>query len=147
MDIILLHDVELLGTAGDIIAVKPGYARNFLFPRRLALRASKRNLAIADERKRNAEKRRTHDDKINQEFATQLKDLEITFEVQVGDEEKMFGAITTNDIHKQLVDKGINIERHRIELVDSIKSLGIYHVPVKVSLDLKPELKVYVIKA
>jgi large subunit ribosomal protein L9 len=147
MEIILLHDVELLGTAGDIITVKPGYARNFLFPRRLALRASKRNLAIADERKRNAEKRHAHDDKINQELANQLKDLEITFEVQVGEEEKMFGAITTNDIHKQLVEKGINIERHQIELVESIKALGIYHVPVKISSDRNPELKVYVIKS
>jgi len=147
MEIILLHDVELLGTAGDIITVKPGYARNFLFPRRLALRASKRNLAIAEERKQNAEKRHAHDDKINQELANQLTDLEITFEVQVGEEEKMFGAITTNDIHKQLVEKGIDIERHRIELVESIKALGIYHVPVKVSSDRKPELKVYVIKS
>lgn len=147
MDIILLHDVESLGTAGDIINVKPGFARNFLFPRRLALRASKRNLAIADERKLNAEKRRAHDDKINQELANQLKDLEMTFEVQVGDEEQMFGAITTNDIHKQLIDKGINIDRHQVALGEPIKALGIYHVPVKVSLDLKPELKVYVIKA
>ncbi|MFQ6678386.1 MAG: 50S ribosomal protein L9 [Fidelibacterota bacterium] len=147
MDIILLHDVESLGTAGDIIAVKPGYARNFLFPRRLALRASKRNLAIAEERKQNAAKRKDHDEKINQELANQLNDLEITFEVQVGEEEKMFGAITTNDIHKQLVEKNINIERHRIELADSIKALGIYHVPVNVSTNLNPELKVYVIKS
>ena len=77
MDIILLHDVESLGTAGDIVTVKPGYARNYLFPRRLALRASKRNLAIADERKRNAEKRHAHDVKVNQELSDQLKDFEI----------------------------------------------------------------------
>lgn len=100
MDIILLKDVDTLGTAGDIVNVKPGFARNFLFPRRLALRASKRNLAIADERKRNSEKRLKHDAKINHELADQLKDLEMTFEVQVGEEEKMFGAVTTNDIHK-----------------------------------------------
>ncbi|MBC8323512.1 MAG: 50S ribosomal protein L9 [Candidatus Marinimicrobia bacterium] len=147
MDIILLKDVDTLGTAGDIVNVKPGFARNFLFPRRLALRASKRNLAIADERKRNSEKRRVHDDKINLELAGQLKDLEMTFEVQVGEEEKMFGAITTNDIHKKLEEKGVVLERHRIELQESIKSLGIYHVPVRVSAELKPELKVYVIKA
>jgi large subunit ribosomal protein L9 len=147
MDIILLQDVDLLGTAGDIVNVKPGFARNFLFPRRLALRASKRNLAIADERKRNSEKRRAHDMKINLELSDQLKDLEMTFEVQVGEEEKMFGAVTTNDIHKKLDEKGIVIERHRIELNESIKALGIYHVPVRVSADMKPELKVYVIKA
>lgn len=147
MDIILLQDVDTLGTAGDIVKVKPGYARNYLFPRRLALRASKRNLAIADERKRNAEKRRAHDEKLNLVLVEQLKDLELTFEVQVGEEEKMFGAVTTNDIHKQLEEKGIVIERHRIELNESIKALGIYHVPVRVAAALKPELKVYVIKA
>lgn len=147
MDIILLQDVDVLGTAGDIVNVKPGYARNYLFPRRLALRASKRNLAIADERKRNSEKRRAHDEKVNQELSDQLKDLEMTFEVQVGEEEKMFGAVTTNDIHKKLEEKGIAIERHRIELTESIKALGIYHVPVRVSAKMKPELKVYVIKA
>lgn len=146
MDIILLHDVESLGTAGDIVTVKPGYARNYLFPRRLALRASKRNLAIADERKRNAEKRHAHDVKVNQELSDQLKDFEMTFEVQVGEEEKMFGAVTANDIHKKLDEKGISVERHQIDLEDSIKALGIYHVPVRVSSDMKPELKVYVIK-
>jgi len=147
MDIILLQDVDILGTAGDIVNVKPGFARNFLFPRGLALRASKRNLAIADERKRNSEKRRAHDMKINLELSDQLKDLEMTFEVQVGEEEKMFGAVTSNDIHKKLEEKGISLERHRIELSESIKALGIYHVPVRVSADMKPELKVYVIKA
>lgn len=147
MEIILLQDVDTLGTAGDIVTVKPGYARNYLFPRRLALRTSKRNLAIAEERKRNAEKRIAHDVKLNQELSDQLKDLEMTFEVQVGEEEKMFGAVTANDIHKKLEEKGIVIERHRIELAESIKALGIYHVPVRVSADMMPELKVYVIKA
>ncbi|HJM69301.1 MAG TPA: 50S ribosomal protein L9 [Candidatus Marinimicrobia bacterium] len=146
MDIILLQDVDTLGTAGDIVNVKPGYARNYLFPRSLALRASKRNLAIADERKRNADKRRNHDKKMNLELSEQLKDLEMTFEVQVGEEEKMFGAVTTNDIHKKLEEKGIAVERHRIELKESIKALGIYHIPVRVSAEMKPELKVYVIK-
>ena len=70
MDIILLQDVDALGTAGDIVNVKPGFARNFLFPRGLALRASKRNLAIADERKRNVYKRREHDEKINLVMST-----------------------------------------------------------------------------
>ena len=147
MDIILLQDVDTLGTAGDIVKVKPGFARNFLFPRGLALRASKRNLAIADERKRNAYKRREHDEKINLELSNLLKDMEMTFEVQTGEEEKMLGAVTTNDIQKKLEEKGITIERHRIELKESIKALGIFHIPVRVSANMKPELKIYVIKA
>lgn len=147
MEVILLHDVEKLGTAGDVIVVKPGYARNYLFPKRLALRASHRNLAIAEERKRNSEKKKTHDQKINQELYHKLHNMELTFEVQVGDEEKMFGAITSNDIQKLLMDKHIEIDRNKIELKESIKALGIYHIPVRVAADVKPELKVYVIKA
>ena len=85
MDIILLQDVDALGTAGDTVNVKPGFARNFLFPRSLALRASKRNLAIADERKRNADKRLARDEKINLDLSNQLKDMEMTFEVQTGE--------------------------------------------------------------
>ncbi len=147
MDIILLQDVDALGTAGDTVNVKPGFARNFLFPRRLALRASKRNLAIADERKRNADKRREHDEKINLELSNQLKDMEMTFEVQTGEEEKMFGSVTTLDIHKALEEKGIKVDRHAIMLEEPIKALGIYHVPVRVSADLNGDVKIYVIKS
>ena len=69
------------------------------------------------------------------------------FKFNIGEEEKMFGAVTTNDIQKKLEEKGITIERHRIELKESIKALGIFHIPVRVSANMKPELKIYVIKA
>ena len=146
MDIILLQDVDALGTAGDTVNVKPGFARNFLFPRSLALRASKRNLAIADERKRNADKHRAHDEKINLELSNQLKNMEMTFEVQTGEEEKMFGAVTTKDIQAALEEKGISIDRSALMLEESIKALGIYHLPVKLAGEHTAEIKIYVIK-
>ncbi|MFQ6611624.1 MAG: 50S ribosomal protein L9 [Fidelibacterota bacterium] len=147
MDVILLQDVETLGTAGDIIGVKPGYARNFLFPRGLALRASKRNLAIAEEKKRVAAARAQRELKAYNELIDQLKKIELTIEVQVGGEERLFGSVTSQDIHKALEEKGINIDRHAILLEEPIKSLGIYNVPVKVTTGLNQEVKVYVIKA
>jgi len=147
MDVILLQDVEDLGAAGDIVNVKPGYARNFLVPRGYALRASKRNLAVAEEQKRIAGARARREHKAQEALVNKLTGIELTIEAQVGEEERMFGSVTSQDIHAALEDKGISVDRHDILLEEPIKALGIYNVPVKVSADLKPELKVYVIKA
>ena len=147
MEVILLQDVEGLGSAGDIVNVKPGYARNYLAPRGLALRASKRNLAVAEEKKRVSESRKARLDKVNQELAEALEKIELTIEMQVGEEEKLFGSVTTQDLHKALAEKDIEVERHNILLDEPIKALGVYDVPVKVSEDLQPNIKLYVIKA
>ena len=146
MDVILLQDVETLGTAGDIVKVKPGYARNYLFPRGFALRSSKRNRAVAEEKKRNVEMRTNRLEQANRSLANKISKTELTFEMQVGDEEKMFGAVTTKDIQTALEEKGISIDRSALMLDESIKALGIYHIPVSLSGDLTAEIKIYVIK-
>ncbi len=147
MDIILLKDVDTLGLAGDIVAVKPGYARNYLIPRGMALRASKRNLAVSEEKKRVKQARIERSFKIQKALADKLAKAEITLEVQVGEEEKLFGSITTQDIHKALEDKGLNVDRHAIVLDEPIKALGVYNIPVKITAELQPEIKMYVIRA
>ena len=148
MDIILLQDVETLGTSGDIIKVKPGYARNFLFPRGLAVRSSKRNRALADEKKNSAKARKQlRETQVYEELVNKLKNTEVTIEVQVGEEDRLFGSVTTQDIHKALIEKDIEIDRHSIELEEPIKALGIYDVNIKVAKGLLQELKVYVIQA
>ncbi len=147
MDVILLQDVENVGSAGDIVNVKPGFARNFLVPRGYALRASKRNLAVAEEQKKISQARTRRERKAHEALVNKLTGIELTIEVQVGEEERMFGSVTSQDIHSALEEKGIEMDRHDILLDEPIKALGIYNVPVKVSGDLKPELKVYVIKA
>ena len=147
MDIILLQDVETLGTSGDIIKVKPGYARNFLFPRGLAVRSSKRNRALADEKKNSAKAKQLREAQVYEELVNKLKNTEVTIEVQVGGEDRLFGSVTSQDIHKALIEKGIEIDRHSIELEEPIKALGIYDINVKVAKGLLQEIKVYVIQA
>ena len=147
MEIILLKDLEGRGVAGDIINVKPGYARNKLIPDGLALRASKRNLAIAKEQKKIAQRKRSQANASQNAILDALKKIEITIEAQVGDEEKMFGSITNIDIHKALKEKSVNVDRSAILLDEPIKSLGIYHVPIKVAPELIGDIKIYVIKA
>jgi large subunit ribosomal protein L9 len=147
MDVILLKDVEGLGEAGDIVNVKPGYARNYLTPRGLALRASKRNLAVAEEKKNVAKARKERVNIANQELADSLAKVELTIEMQVGEEEKLFGAVTTQDIHKALLEKDLDIDRHMILLEEPLKALGVYNIPIKISDELQPGIKLYVIKA
>ena len=146
MDVILLKDVQALGTAGDIVKVKPGYARNYLFPRGFALRSSKRNRAVAEEKKRNIEMSSKRIEQANMSLVNKISKIELTFEMQVGDEEKMFGTVTTKDIQAALKEKGISIDRSALILDESIKALGIYHIPINLSGGLTTEIKIYVIK-
>jgi len=146
MKIILLSDVENLGESGDVIAVNPGYARNKLIPQGLALRASNRNIAVANENKKVATAKLERENQALNVLAKKLSKVEITIEVKVGEEEKMFGSITNKDIHKELIDKGFEIEKNQISIEEPIKALGIYHIKVKISKDITSDVKLYVIK-
>tara|TARA_B100000287_G_scaffold352348_1_gene341781 strand:- start:2141 stop:2584 length:444 start_codon:yes stop_codon:yes gene_type:complete len=147
MDVILLIDYDSLGKAGDIVKVKPGFARNMLIPKGIALRASSRNLAIAKQQKQITEMRIERERSQFEQLAKKISNIEITIEVQVGDEDKMFGSITNQDIQKSLKDKGVDVERGAIVLDEPIKSLGIYHVKIKISPEVNGDVKIYVIKA
>ena len=147
MKVILTTTIKKLGKIGDIVSVKPGYARNFLFPRGLAVRSSKRNRALADEKKNSAKAKQLREAQVYEELVNKLKNTEVTIEVQVGGEDRLFGSVTSQDIHKALIEKGIEIDRHSIELEEPIKALGIYDVNVKVAKGLLQEIKVYVIQA
>lgn len=147
MDIILLKDYDGLGESGDVVAVKPGFARNKLIPEGIALRASKRNMAIAEERKMVNKNRQKRQEASNEAILKKLSKTEITIEAQVGDEDKMFGSVTALDIHKSLEQKGVIVDRNTILLDEPIKALGIYHVPVRVAPELTGDIKIYVIKS
>ena len=147
MEVILLKDVKGLGHSGDIIKVRPGFARNKLIPEGMALRASKRNLAVAEERKKIAQIKKKRENEADNNLVAKISKTEITIEAQVGEDEKMFGSVTANDIQKALAEKDISIGRNSILLDEHIRALGIYHVPIKISSDINGDLKVYVIKA
>ena len=146
MKVILLNDVENLGLAGDILVVKPGYARNKLIPQGLALRASNKNIAVASERKKVANVKLERENIALQKLAKKLSNVEITIEVNVGEEEKMFGSITNLDVHKELISKGFDLEKNQIIIDEPIKALGIYHAKVKIAKDITSDVKLYVIK-
>ena len=146
MKVILLNDVENLGLAGDILIVKPGYARNKLIPQGLALRASNKNIAVASERKKVANVKLERENIALQKLAKKLSNVEITIEVNVGEEEKMFCSITNLDVHKELTSKGYDLNKNQIIIDEPIKALGIYHAKVKIAKDITSDVKLYVIK-
>tara|TARA_Y100000996_G_C21988902_1_gene423735 strand:- start:55 stop:498 length:444 start_codon:yes stop_codon:yes gene_type:complete len=146
MKVILMSNVENLGESGDVVSVKPGYARNMLIPMGLALRASKRNIAVATEQKKVSLAKAERENQAMEIFAKKLSKVEITIEVKVGEEEKMFGSITNKDVHKELINKGFELDKNQISINEPIKTLGIYHINVKVAKDITSDVKLYVIK-
>ena len=146
MEIILRQSVENLGKPGDIVKVSPGYARNYLLPRGLAYEATagnRKRIAMEKARLEAAEAERI---KAAQSLAERLETVQLTFSARVGDEEKLFGSVTTADIAHQLEAQGFDIEKKQIDLHEPIKSLGVYKIPVRLHAEVKPEIKVWVIK-
>ena len=147
MEVILRQAVEKLGQPGDVVKVSPGFARNYLLPRGIAYAATAGNLKrIAQEKARlqAAENERRGG---AQTIATRLETVSLTFSARVGEEGKLFGSVTASDIAEQLHAQGFDmIEKRQIDLHEPIKSLGVYRVPVRLHADVKPEIKVWVIK-
>ena len=146
MEIILLDKIDNLGNVGDVVTVKPGYARNYLFPKGLAVRSSKRNIAFVEEKRKNIELKIAKEEQASQAIFDSLKNVEILMEVEVGENDKLFGSVTTMDLQKALNDKNIEIEKQDILLDNPIKSLGVYDIPIKVTSSLKQNIKVNVVK-
>ena len=146
MEIILLDKIDNLGNVGDVVMVKPGYARNYLFPKGLAVRSSKRNIAYVEEKRKNIELKIAKEEQASQAIFDSLKNVEILMEVEVGENDKLFGSVTTMDLQKALNDQNIEIEKQDILLDNPIKSLGVYDIPIKVTPSLKQNIKVNVVK-
>ena len=146
MEIILLDKIDNLGNVGDVVTVKPGYARNYLFPKGLAVRSSKRNIAFVEQKRKNIELKIAKEEQASQAIFDSLKNVEILMEVEVGENDKLFGSVTTMDLQKALNEQNIQIEKQDILLDNPIKSLGAYDIPIKVTSSLKQNIKVNVVK-
>jgi large subunit ribosomal protein L9 len=146
MEVILRQAVENLGHPGDVVTVSNGYARNYLLPRGVAFQATEGNKKRISQEKARLEAAEGQRRSSAEDIAKKLEEVSITFAARVGEEGKLFGSVTTGDIADQLAAQGFTIEKRLIDLHEPIKALGVYRVPIKLHADVKPEIKVWVIK-
>jgi len=146
MKIILTEDIPELGTCGETIAVKNGYARNYLIPRNLAIPATKGNLRAVDNLKAQKELR----DKKNRREAEKIRDnvekLSLTAELVAGEEDRVFGSVTSHNIADLIEAAGVTIDRRNIELDEPIKALGLFTIKIKLAKDVTANVKLQVVK-
>jgi len=146
MEVILRQSVDSLGHPGDVVTVSPGYARNYLLPRGIAYAATAGNKKRIAQEKARLEAAESERRGAAEDVAKKLEEVSITFSARVGDEGKLFGSVTTADIAQQLEAQGFAIEKRQIDLHEPIKALGVYRVPIRLHADVRPEIKVWVIK-
>jgi large subunit ribosomal protein L9 len=147
VQVILRQDYEPLGKIGTQVNVKDGYARNYLIPRGIAVPATKGNIRILEEEARLKELRENRSLKRSQSLAENLKKLSLTIPVKVGEEDKVFGAVTAQEISEQLKEKGYDIDKKQILLDEPIKALGIFDIPIKLHSEVEVTVKLWIIKA
>lgn len=147
IQVVLRDDVDNLGKSGELVRVKPGYARNFLIPRGLAAVATRGNIAQIEHEKKAAIARGAKLRGDAQAVATRLSGVTLNLAVQVGENEKVFGSLGTRDIAEALAAKGHKIERKQIVLPDAIKTLGEHEVAIKLGYEVTATVKVVVGKA
>ena len=146
MEVILREHVDNLGRRGDVVKVAPGYARNFLLPRKLALPVNEGNKRVIERERKLSETRELEERQQAEAVANRLSQIELTLSRRVGDTEQLYGSVTTADIAEALLEKGLEIDRKRIHLDEPLKSLGEFTVPVKLHRDVTAQLKVRVAK-
>lgn len=146
MKIILRHDHESLGKLGDVVDVKDGYARNYLLPRKIAFVANAGNLRALEEEKKQHVDRRQKEHHVAEKMATELEKLSITLKMKVGEDEKLFGSVTSQMIAEAVLEKGLKIDKRSVELDEPIKALGIYTANVKLHTDVIGKVKVWVVR-
>ena len=147
MEVILLQDDKRLGKKGDVIKVANGYARNYLFPKRLALPNTPNNLNVFKEKERINAIRENRSKRQATHIAEKLLSISCTAAVQAGEDDKLFGSVTSADIAKLLHEQGIDIDKRKIMMDEPLKALGIYNIPVKLHPEVEGKIKVWVVRA
>jgi large subunit ribosomal protein L9 len=144
MEVILKEDVNKLGHRGDVVKVADGYGRNYLLPGKLAIEATEANKVVIEQMKNSAVRKTAKEKAGAEDLAKQLNEVELVFERKVGESDHLFGSVTSGDIAHALEAKGFTIDRRKIALDDPLKSLGEYHVPVKLHREVTSHVKVTV---
>jgi large subunit ribosomal protein L9 len=137
MEVILREDVPHLGAMGEIVKVRPGFARNYLLPRGLAAEASRRNVAALDHQRRLVDVKRERERKDALGVADKIEGLVLEVRARAGEEERLYGSVTNMDIEKLLQERGLKVDRRRVDLADPIKRLGTYRITITVAHDVK----------
>jgi large subunit ribosomal protein L9 len=146
MEVILLEDVKGVGNRGDKVEVSNGYARNFMLPRKLAIAASGAGARVFAEVERRRARRDHKARREAEEAAKEYSDISVHIAMEVGEEDRLFGSVTSADIAAQLKEQGIEVDKRKIVLEEPLKQLGVYHVPVKLFRDVEAKIKVWVVK-
>ncbi|MCM8778799.1 MAG: 50S ribosomal protein L9 [Candidatus Omnitrophica bacterium] len=146
MKIVLRKDLDNLGKFGEIVTVKDGYARNYLIPKGFALEATEKNLRIIEQEKKEIIRQKEREKKEALALADKIKNSSCTLAVEVGENEKMFGVVTNQDIAKAYEEMGIKLDKRMIELKEPLKELGIFYVPIRLHPEVSVEAKVWIVK-
>lgn len=146
MKVILRQEFEQLGHVGDVVDVKEGYARNYLIPRNIAYLATPSSILQLEEEKKQHSRQKEKEKRTSEKLATELEKVSVTIQMNVGEDDKLFGSVTSQMIADSLKEKGIVIDKRQIEMEDAIKALGIYTVDVKLPGSVTGKVKVWVVR-
>ncbi len=146
MKVILRKNFEQLGKIGDLVEVKNGFANNFLIPRQIAYPAMEGNIRALEEEKKLLAKKEARELEVAQNLSSELEKVSVSIPVKVGEEDKLFGAVTTQMIADAIKEKGFEIDKRKIEIEEPIKSLGIYSVKVKLHPEVSCAVKTWIVR-
>jgi large subunit ribosomal protein L9 len=146
MEVILKEDVAKLGNRGDVVKVAEGYGRNYLLPKKLAIEATQANKAVIEQMKAAAVRKSAKDKADAEALSKQFDGVSVSFARKVGEKDHLFGSVTSSDIASELSKQGFNVDRRKIHLDDPLKTLGEFHVPVKLHRDVTAHVKVVINK-
>lgn len=144
MEVILKEDVNNLGHRGDVVKVADGYGRNYLLPKKLAMQATAANKAVIEQMKASAVRKSAKEKAEAEALVSQLNNVALVFERKVGDNDHLFGSVTSADIAAQLEAKGFNIDRRKVQLDEALKQVGEFHIPVKLHREVTAHVSVTV---
>ena len=147
MKVLLKQDHEGLGKQGDVAEVKKGFARNYLIPQNIALPVNKGSARVLEQERRRVQLRQSKERRQAERLKHQLEEVSLTAPLTVGEEDRVFGAVTNQTVAELLTEKGFTIDRRRILLEEPINTLGIYPIRIRLHPEVDAEVKLWVVKA